>query len=172
MIITIDAGGYSPAAIAYLTVTARQDQDPDSRLAALQTLRRTIGAEQMVVLLLDRLELESDPQIMWPCAGWLLDVYGEDAAALRALVWRFEKDPDPQIRAATLQLLSARFGAAELVRRAAARVAANDPNDEVRTAAARARVELDELAFRPPTPAPISHSTRQLATWTTTTRPK
>lgn len=172
MIVTVDAGGYSPAAIAYLRVTAHQDRDPDNRLAALQTLRRTIDAEQMAELLLDRLERESDPQIMWPCAGWLIDEYGEDAAALRALVRRFEHDPDPAVRAATLQLLSARFGAAEPVRRAAARVAATDPDDGVRAAAARARDELDELAFRPPAPAPISRSTRQLAAWTAATRPK
>lgn len=171
MIVTVTAGGYSPAAIAYLRVTAREDQDPDNRFAALQTLRQTIDAVPMVKLLLDRLEGESDPQIMWPCAGWLIE-YGEVAAARRALVRRFEHDPNPAIRAGTLQLLSARFGAAESVRRAAARVAANDPDDAVRAAAAKARDELNELAFRPPTPAPISRSTQQLATWTTTTAPK
>lgn len=172
MIANTDTGGYSPAGIAYLKITAQQDQDPDDRFAALQTLRRTIDAEQMVELLLDRLERESDPQIIWPCVGWLIDEYGEDTAAMRAVIQRFERDPDPAIRMSTLQLLSARFGAAGPVRRATARVAATDTDDAIRAAATKANDELEKLAFRPPAPAPISRSTRQLVAWAATAQQK
>ncbi|HEX8343440.1 MAG TPA: hypothetical protein VF657_01675 [Actinoplanes sp.] len=157
--------------MAFLARTAQGGISPDRRLAAVQTLLRAVPAESMVALLLNRLEHDSDTHMLWPCATWLVELYGEVAAARKVLLNRLEGDPNPAMRRSVLQLLSARFGACEPVRNAVALVAALDPDDDIRAAAGKTVEELRRIMYSPPAPAQTSHSSRQLAAWQATSRP-
>ena len=160
------ACGYSTADETHRKEVARTAASPDDRLDALQGLINQVPAvDGMAELLLGRLESDTDAHILWPCATWLVERYGEVAAARRLLIARLMHDPNPDIRKSVMQLLSIRFGAAEPVRRVVAHAMVNDPDSDIRQLAGSTSVELERIRVSPPAPVPLSYSSRQLKIW-------
>jgi hypothetical protein len=153
------------AVLADLIVVATEHEDPNHRVGALERLVPRMQAPAMAQVLIDRIKRDSDISVLWLCLGWLLQRYGENREAEKAILARLEREPDPQLRKDILQLVSLRLGSSDPVRRAVAGVAAKDPDYTVRVDAANTLTELERLRSAPPLPAPASHSTRQLEAW-------
>jgi hypothetical protein len=138
----------APRMLRTLVKRLRDESNARVRLAAVQLLVDQFTVTDPVVrdVLLDRVRLDPDPELVRHAAATLAERLGPDPEQREVLLVRVA-DPDPGVRAVLVQVLGGWFGAGQTVRDLLTGLAVRNPDVQVRREALR--VLGDHLTAHP-----------------------